>query len=115
MSEIERVVEERPLPGLEREDEEKQLAEIIGVAQDNLDRAKSEIGKLNEDLADLMEVYDAEDKEGWSLWNNATAQLKEAKRNITRFERARSKPYFGRIDFKDPNMAFPESYYIGRM
>ena len=115
MSEIERVVEERPLPGLEREDEEKQLAEIIGVAQNNLDRAKSEIGKLNDDLADLMEVYDAEDKEGWSLWNNATAQLKEAKRNITRFERARSKPYFGRIDFKDPNMAFPESYYIGRM
>ena len=71
MSEIERVGEERPLPGLEREDEEKQLAEIIGVAQDNLDRAKSDIGKLNEDLADLMEVYDAEDKEGWSLWNNA--------------------------------------------
>lgn len=115
MSEAKRVVEERPLPGLERKDEEKQLAEIITVAQDNLERAKSEVRKLNEDLADLMEVYDASDKEGLSLWNNATAQLKETKRGITRFEKARSKPYFGRIDFKDPNMSFDESYYIGRV
>ena len=65
------------LPGLTRSDEEKQLAEIIGIAQDNLDHAKADIRKINEDLADLLEVYDAKDKEGLALWNNATARLKE--------------------------------------
>ena len=30
----------RPIPGLSREAEEKQLAEIIRIAQDNLERAE---------------------------------------------------------------------------
>lgn len=104
-----------PNPRADKADEEKQLATIIGTAQDNLDRAKADIRKLNDDLADLMEVYETQDKEGLALWNNAAAQLKETKRSMTRLEKARSKPYFGRIDFKDPNMDFPESYYIGRV
>ena len=37
-------------------------------------------GRINEDLADLLEVYDAKDKEGLALWNNATARLKEDER-----------------------------------
>ena len=43
----------RPIPGLSREDEEKQLAEIIKIAQDNLERAKGHIGQLSEELHDL--------------------------------------------------------------
>lgn len=115
MKEQSRAAHQHPIPGLTKADEEKQLAAIIGTAQDNLDRAKADIRKLNDDLADLMEVYEAQDKEGLALWNNAAAQLKETKRSMTRLEKARSKPYFGRIDFKDPNMDFPESYYIGRV
>ena len=34
---------------------------------------------------------------------------------MDRFVKARKKPYFGRIDFKDPNMKYEESYYIGRV
>ena len=115
MKEQSRAAHQHPIPGLTKADEEKQLATIIVTAQDNLDRAKADIRKLNDDLADLMEVYEAQDKEGLALWNNAAAQLKETKRSMTRLEKARSKPYFGRIDFKDPNMDFPESYYIGRV
>lgn len=103
------------LPGLTRSDEEKQLAEIIGIAQDNLDHAKADIRKINEDLADLLEVYDAKDKEGLALWNNATARLKEDERELVRYEKARKKPYFGRIDFKDPKAKSDEAYYIGRV
>ena len=103
------------VPGITREEEESQLAQIIGIAQQNLDRAKADIRKTNEELADLLEVYDTKDKEGLSLWNNATARLKENEHSLVRLEKARKKPYFGRIDFIDPNVKSMESYYIGRI
>ena len=103
------------VPGITREEEESQLAQIIGIAQQNLDRAKADIRKTNEELADLLEVYDTKDKEGLSLWNNATAWLKENEHSLVRLEKARKKPYFGRIDFIDPNVKSMESYYIGRI
>lgn len=65
------------LPGLTREAEEQKLQEIIGIAQQNLERARADIRKVNEDLEDLLDVYEAQDKEGLALWNNATARLKE--------------------------------------
>ena len=85
------------------------------MQQDNLDRAKESVKKLTDDLEDLRDVYEAQDKEGLALWNNATAQLHENERNIVRCEKARKKPYFGRIDFKDPRQKSQESYYIGRV
>ena len=93
---------ENDLPGISLKDEQRQLQNIIGIAQDNLDRAKESVKKLTDDLEDLRDVYEAQDKEGLVLWNNATAQLHENERNIVRCEKARKKPYFGRIDFKDP-------------
>lgn len=75
------------LPGISREAEEHQLAYVIGVAQEHLVRARKAIREANEDLADLMEVYDAKDKEGLTLWNNATARLKEYKQNMVRLEK----------------------------
>ena len=52
------------LPGLTREAEEQKLQEIIGIAQQNLERARADIRKVNEDLEDLLDVYEALDKEG---------------------------------------------------
>ena len=105
---------ENILPGISLKDENKQLENIIDIAQENLDNARRSVEKLNEDLSDLREVYDAQDKEGLVLWNNAAAQLEENKRNVLRCEKARKKPYFGRIDFKDPKQKDEEVYYIGR-
>ena len=56
------------LPGLTREAEEQKLQEIIGIAQQNLERARADIRKVNEDLEDLLDVYEAQDKEGLALW-----------------------------------------------
>ena len=103
------------LPGISREAEEHQLAYVIGIAQEHLVRARKAIRGANEDLADLMEVYDAKDKEGLTLWNNATARLKEYKQNMVRLEKARKKPYFGRIDFLAEEKQQKEAYYIGRV
>lgn len=106
---------ENILPGISLKDENKQLENIIDIAQENLDNARRSVEKLNEDLSDLREVYDAQDKEGLVLWNNAAVQLEENKRNVLRCEKARKKPYFGRIDFKDPKQKDEEAYYIGRV
>ena len=87
------------LPGISREAEEHQLAYVIGVAQEHLVQARKAIREANEDLADLMEVYDAKDKEGLTLWNNATARLKEYKQNMVRLEKARKKPFLAELIF----------------
>lgn len=101
--------------GLTRADEERHLADVISVAQQNLERAGADIRKVNEDLADLLETYDVKDKEGLALWNNATARLKENEYDLIRYEKARKKPYFGRIDFKDGISQEEETCYIGRV
>ena len=84
--------------GLTKADEERHLADVISVAQQNLERAGADIRKVNEDLADLLETYD----------------VKENEYDLIRYEKARKKPYFGRIDFKDGISQEEETCYIGR-
>ena len=105
----------RPIPGLSREEEEKQLAQIIATAQENLRKTKEQIRKLSEELYDLMETYGTKDKEALALLHNTQSQLRERKRDLMRAEKARKKPYFGRIDFKDAAQPCEESYYVGRV
>lgn len=105
----------RPIPGLSREEEEKRLAEIIDVAQENLEKTEKRIRALSDELYDLMETYGAKDKEALSLLHNTQSQLHERKRELLRCRKARRKPYFGRIDFKDPKVPWEESYYVGRV
>ena len=112
---LERSIRKSEIPGYTREEEEVQLAKVIGIAERNLEQAKTDIRSANEDLEDLMETYDAKEAEGLALWNNATAKLNTYQHSLARLEKARKKPYFGRIDFQDPRLNFPESYYIGRV
>ena len=105
----------RPVPGLRREDEEKQLSEILTIAQENLERTEGRIRELSEEVHDLMETYGPKDKEGLSLLHNTHSQLRENRRDLLRCQKARKKPYFGRIDFRDPHVSQAESYYVGRV
>ena len=104
----------RPVPGLTREEEEKQLAAIIRVAQDNLTRTETYIRQLTDELDDLMDTYGTKDKEALALFHNTHSQIQENRRDLMRCQKARKKPYFGRIDFKDPKQPQTESYYVGR-
>lgn len=105
----------RPVPGLSREDEEAQLARIIAVAQENLERTAGRSHELAEELHDLMETYGAKDKEALALLFNTQSQMKENQRDLIRCRKARKKPYFGRIDFRDARIRQTESYYVGRV
>lgn len=105
----------RPIPGLTREAEEAQLREITGIAQDNLEKAEKYSGQLSDELHELMETYGTRDKEALTLFHNTQAQLRENQRELLRYRKARNKPYFGRIDFRDPKIPYAESYYVGRV
>lgn len=105
----------RPVPGLGREDEERQLEEIIGIAQENLERTEKRGKDLQEELHDLMETYGSKDKEALALFHNTQTQMLENKRDLVRCRKARNKPYFGRIDFRDAKLPQDESYYVGRV
>ena len=108
----------RPIPGLTREDEEKQLQEVIGVAQENLEKTKKQIRELSEGLYEIYEMMEAEAeeaKQSMALVHSTQSQLSENRRELLRCQRARKKPYFGRIDFKAGDQNCEESYYIGRV
>lgn len=105
----------RPIPGLSRKDEEEQLAGIIQIAQDNLEKTEKAGTKLTDELHELTETYGTKDKEALAMFHNTQSQLRENQRDLFRSRKARSKPYFGRIDFKDPKIPYAESYYVGRV
>lgn len=105
----------RPIPGLSREAEERQLSEIIRTAQENLEKAEKYGTRLSDELHELMDAYGTKDKEALALFHNAQSQLRENQRDLLRCRKARMKPYFGRIDFKDPKIPYAESYYVGRV
>ncbi len=105
--------------GISRAEEEKYLTDTIEVAQKNLDHAYEEIKTLTEDTENFMfEANKSKDEAILTLWNNVRAQLEESKRWLIRTEKARKKPYFGRIDFQDLSLKSDgktETYYIGRV
>ncbi len=103
------------IKGLSREAEEKQLAAVIQVAQDNLEKTEKAGEQLAGELHELMETYGTKDKEALAMFHNTQSQLRENQRDLFRCRKARSKPYFGRIDFKDPKLPLAESYYVGRV
>ena len=80
------------------------------MAQNNLNRMKKRVGCLSEELHELMETYGTKDKEALSFFHNTQSQLLESRRDLERCRKARKKPYFGRIDFKDPNQPAVESW-----
>lgn len=101
--------------GISREAEEAKLKEILAVAQENLERTRQHQESLSEELADMLDSYDTRDKEVLALWHNTESLFQESKRDLLRCIKARKKPYFGRIDFKDAALNGAETYYVGRV
>lgn len=102
------------IPGTTAEEERRMLADILAIADDNLKRTKESVQNLANELHELKEVYDAEDKEGLAQWFNTDARFKQVSQELLRAERSRRKPYFGRIDFTDAGLLKEECYYIGK-
>ncbi|MBT9777371.1 AAA family ATPase [Clostridium sp. MCC353] len=104
----------KSVPGVTLEDERKMLSDILAIADENLNRAKISVENLADELHELKEIYDVEDKEGLALWFNTDARFQQVRQELLRMERSRKKPYFGRIDFTDTSLLKKECYYIGK-
>ena len=100
--------------GTTREDEEKKLKQVTGIAEEKLRSIRKNAENLQEELKSLREVYDVEDKEGLAQWFNTDARFKEVRNDIRRAERAGKKPFFGRIDIEDDENYRRETFYIGK-
>ena len=67
----------KQIPGLSREAEEQKLAEVIKIAQSNLEKAQDDISRMDQDVADLYDSIEQQDKETLILWNDATIRLRQ--------------------------------------
>lgn len=103
------------LPGITREAEEAHLAQTIEITQQNFDKNIAQEQSLREDIHTLLETYGAKDVEALSLIDNTQLMYETVKRDRSRLEKARKKPYFGRIDFYDEDSKKDEALYIGRV
>lgn len=103
------------LPGITREAEEAHLVQTIEITQQNLDKNIAQEQSLKEDIHTLLETYGAKDVEALSLIDNTQLMYETVKRDWSRLEKARKKPYFGRIDFYDEDSKKDEALYIGRV
>lgn len=102
------------LPGITRKEEEARLAETIGIADQKLRATQDAIRELAAELHSMQEEFDASEKQMQQVWHNTDVRFREVNRDLYRAEQARKKPYFGRIDFRDPAIGHDEAYYIGR-
>ena len=92
------------IPGISRQEEEEKLAQIIEIATSKLNGVKKQMVYLENELHAMQEEFDESDKEQQALWHNTDARFREAGIELRRAAQARSKPYFGRIDFVDDQL-----------
>lgn len=100
--------------GITAEDEDRMLDHVQKIAAKKLENARGSVKALQQELHELKEVYDADDKEGLAQWFNTDARFEEVKRDLLRAERAGKKPFFGRIDIIDEEALKKETFYIGK-
>ena len=79
--------------GTGREAEEKQLKKILEVAQNNLERIEKRQEGLSEQLKEMLENFDSNDKEAQALWNNTEAMYQASNRELVRSIKKKKKEY----------------------
>ena len=70
------------IPGVTLEEERRTLSEILAIADRNLKQVKSSVQNLADELHELKEIYDAEDKEGLALWFNTDARFQQVRQEL---------------------------------
>lgn len=98
----------------DRESEKQYLKDTLEVVENNLENYGSEVARMQAQIDEMLEHYHDNDVELWTLLNNTITMNDHMKRALQRNERARSKPYFGRIIFWDETLGREESLYIGK-
>ncbi len=97
-----------------REEEEKYLCRTLSIVDANVENYGREVGRMQEDIDEMLAHYHDNDVEVLTILNNTVTLHTHMKRVLEQNEKARSKPYFGRIIFHDEALDKEESVYIGK-
>ena len=95
--------------------EQAHFESILKLTAENLAKYKADEKRLSDELYTLLETYGAKDVEALSMIDNIQVLYERAQREAARAEKARSKPYFGRIDLADLTHSSEETIYIGKV
>lgn len=102
------------MKGTDREAEEQYLKQTLKVVETNLENYSRESARMQSEIDEMLEHYHDNDVELWTILNNTITLNDHMKRALERNERAKEKPYFGRIIFHDETLDKDESLYIGK-
>ena len=105
---------EREITGISRQAEERNLRETLKAVNANVDSYSRECAKMKADIDEMLEHYHDNDVEVLTILNNTITLHEHMKRALERNEKARNKPYFGRIVYSDETYNKEESIYIGK-
>ena len=95
--------------------EQKHFESILRLTAENLTKYREDEKRLSDELYTLLETYGAKDVEALSMIDNIQVLYERAQREAARAEKARSKPFFGRIDLIDEGHGGEETIYIGKV
>lgn len=98
----------------DKEAEEQYLKQTLKVVETNLENYSRESARMQRDIDEMLEHYHDNDVELWTILNNTITLNEHMKRALVQNERAKTKPYFGRIIFHDETLDKDESLYIGK-
>ena len=100
--------------GVSRQAEEGYLQKTLEVVNCNVAGYGQEVARMQENIDEMLAHYHDNDVEVLTILNNTVTMHEHMKRALMRNEKARNKPYFGRIIFRDEKSGKEESLYIGR-
>lgn len=95
--------------------EQSHFAAVLALTKENLEKYRKEEKALSDELYTLLETYGAKDVEALSMIDNIQVMYERARHEAARAERARQKPFFGRIDFVDDKHKSNDTIYIGKV
>lgn len=106
--------QEKGIPGISREAEESYLKKTLAIVNSNMESYGREVAKMKADIDEMLQHYHDNDVEVFTILNNTITLHDHMKRALERNEKAKNKPYFGRIVFQDETLDKEESIYIGK-
>lgn len=98
----------------DRKWEEQYLGETLQLVERNLENYGRETRRMQAQINEMLEHYHDNDVELWTILNNTITLNEHMKAALIRNEKAKDKPYFGRIIFRDETLGREESLYIGK-
>lgn len=108
------VEKERSLSDISRQAEERYLAKTLAVVCSNVEKYGRDVGRMREEIDTILAHFHDDNPELINQLENTITMHDHMKRALERNEKARNKPYFGRIVFRDETYEKDESIYIGK-